>query len=201
MSPGVLPPSNGEALVHGQPITSSGGMDQIRSMMGVCPQFDVLWGELTGAEHLNIYGHVKGVYWRLVNSQCEELLERVSVGKCGGSAGCVEVRPCEGRVLEACQQPVQGAAGEGECGEVCGERVGFWGLRARKGCVLQARQQPVRGPAGQFGCGEVWGSLSWWCVQGAYCRHVNGQCEDLLHRLGVGKCVEMWGPWERIAGR
>lgn len=82
-SPGVLPPSNGEALVHGQPITSSGGMDQIRSMMGVCPQFDVLWGELTGAEHLNIYGHVKGVYWRHVNSQCEELLDRVRVGKCG----------------------------------------------------------------------------------------------------------------------
>lgn len=83
----MLPPSNGEALVHGQPITSSGGMDQIRSMMGVCPQFDVLWGELTGAEHLNIYGHVKGVYWRHVNSQCEELLERVSVEKCGIHGG------------------------------------------------------------------------------------------------------------------
>ena len=27
--------------------------------MGVCPQFDVLWGELTGQEHLIIYGHLK----------------------------------------------------------------------------------------------------------------------------------------------
>ena len=30
-----------------------------RSLMGVCPQFDVLWGELTGQEHLHIYGRVK----------------------------------------------------------------------------------------------------------------------------------------------
>jgi hypothetical protein len=29
--------------------------------MGVCPQFDVLWGELTGSEHLAIYGHIKGL--------------------------------------------------------------------------------------------------------------------------------------------
>jgi hypothetical protein len=33
----------------------------VRPLMGVCPQFDVLWGELTGREHLMIYGHVKGV--------------------------------------------------------------------------------------------------------------------------------------------
>jgi len=27
--------------------------------MGVCPQFDVLWGELTGLEHLEMYGQIK----------------------------------------------------------------------------------------------------------------------------------------------
>jgi ABC-type multidrug transport system ATPase subunit len=30
--------------------------------MGVCPQFDVLWPELTGREHLAIAGHVKGLH-------------------------------------------------------------------------------------------------------------------------------------------
>ena len=29
--------------------------------MGVCPQFDVLWNELSGSEHLTIYGHIKGL--------------------------------------------------------------------------------------------------------------------------------------------
>lgn len=80
---GVLPPSNGEALVYGQPISCNGSMDRIRSMMGVCPQFDVLWGELSGIEHLNIYGHVKGVYWADVGKQAATLLERVKLTYAG----------------------------------------------------------------------------------------------------------------------
>ena len=31
----------------------------MRPLMGVCPQFDVLWGELTGYEHLYLYGLIK----------------------------------------------------------------------------------------------------------------------------------------------
>ncbi len=56
---GVIPASGGDALVYGEALSSSGGMDRIRSMMGVCPQFDVLWSELTGLEHLTIYGNIK----------------------------------------------------------------------------------------------------------------------------------------------
>lgn len=84
---GVLPASNGEALVYGNPISSTGSMERIRSMMGVCPQFDVLWGELNGAEHLRLYGHVKGVHWRDVANQGEQLLEKV-----GASTGSVKGR-------------------------------------------------------------------------------------------------------------
>jgi ABC-type multidrug transport system ATPase subunit len=29
--------------------------------MGVCPQFDILWGELTIEEHLYFYSRLKGV--------------------------------------------------------------------------------------------------------------------------------------------
>lgn len=56
---GVLPPSGGDALICGESITQAGGMNRIRSLMGVCPQFDVLWDELTGREHLEIFGHIK----------------------------------------------------------------------------------------------------------------------------------------------
>ncbi len=38
---GALPPTYGDALIYGQSIRSTGGMDKIRSLMGVCPQFDV----------------------------------------------------------------------------------------------------------------------------------------------------------------
>ena len=56
---GVIPASGGDALVYGEALSSTGGMDRIRSVMGVCPQFDVLWNELTGLEHLTIYGNMK----------------------------------------------------------------------------------------------------------------------------------------------
>jgi ABC-type multidrug transport system ATPase subunit len=45
--------------VYGEALSAPGGIDRIRSKMGVCPQFDVLWSELTGREHLLIYGNIK----------------------------------------------------------------------------------------------------------------------------------------------
>ena len=56
---GVLPPSGGDALVYGESLSEPGGIDRVRPLMGVCPQFDVLWGELTGYEHLYLYGLIK----------------------------------------------------------------------------------------------------------------------------------------------
>eukprot|EP00878_Enallax_costatus_P039861 GHUV01045787.1.p1 GENE.GHUV01045787.1~~GHUV01045787.1.p1 ORF type:complete len:620 (+),score=148.94 GHUV01045787.1:439-2298(+) len=76
---GLLPPTGGAALIYGQSISSEGGLDVIRPVMGVCPQFDVLWNELTGQEHLMIYGHIKGVKFSQVRQQAAELLERVKL--------------------------------------------------------------------------------------------------------------------------
>ncbi|KDD71209.1 hypothetical protein H632_c5552p0, partial [Helicosporidium sp. ATCC 50920] len=45
--------------------------------MGVCPQFDVLWSELTGREHLLIYGVVKGLGRTEARRQAQDLLDRV----------------------------------------------------------------------------------------------------------------------------
>jgi ABC-type multidrug transport system ATPase subunit len=36
-------------------------MDAIYSLMGVCPQHDLLWETLTGREHLLFYGRLKGL--------------------------------------------------------------------------------------------------------------------------------------------
>ena len=47
-------------------------MDRIRSMMGVCPQFDVLWNELTGVEHLTIYGNIKVGFGSILYASCHQ---------------------------------------------------------------------------------------------------------------------------------
>lgn len=74
---GVLPPTYGDALVYGQSIKSTGGMDKIRSLMGVCPQFDVLWPELSGKEHLVLYGRIKGCGWTSAVAEADTLLDKV----------------------------------------------------------------------------------------------------------------------------
>ena len=47
-------------------------MDRVRARMGVCPQFDILWDQLTAREHMALYAHVKvnglSAYLSLVDS-------------------------------------------------------------------------------------------------------------------------------------
>lgn len=51
--------AGGDALVYGEALSAAGGMERIRANMGVCPQFDILWHELTGREHMHLYGAIK----------------------------------------------------------------------------------------------------------------------------------------------
>ena len=36
-------------------------LEEIKKIMGVCPQFDILWPELTAEEHLKMYCQIKGI--------------------------------------------------------------------------------------------------------------------------------------------
>ena len=78
MLTGVLPPSGGDAIMTGESIRSPGGMAAIRANMGVCPQFEVLWNDLTGHEHMVIFGHMKGLQNRFtVHAAARKLLDEV----------------------------------------------------------------------------------------------------------------------------
>ena len=75
---GLLPVTAGEALVHDSSIRSPAGLAKIRGLIGVCPQFDVLWGDLTGREHLLLFGAIKGIPKQQAEQQADALLDRVS---------------------------------------------------------------------------------------------------------------------------
>eukprot|EP00961_Rhodomonas_salina_P016374 220191-Rhodomonas_salina.1 len=61
MLTGVLPPTAGNAIVLGQTVSHPAGMQAVKKMMGVCPQFDILWDKLTAREHLQLFGSIKGI--------------------------------------------------------------------------------------------------------------------------------------------
>ncbi|KAL5703110.1 ATP-binding cassette sub- A member 2 [Ranunculus cassubicifolius] len=58
---GIMPVTAGDALIYGHSVKSSVGMSNIRKIIGVCPQFDILWDALTGKEHLHLFASIKGL--------------------------------------------------------------------------------------------------------------------------------------------
>eukprot|EP00850_Spirogloea_muscicola_P008456 SM000045S16201 [mRNA] locus=s45:178603:184208:+ [translate_table: standard] len=74
---GIIPSTGGDALVCGDSIKSPAGMTRIRSKMGVCPQFDILWDSLSGREHLRLFALIKGLPSSQLHFETEDLLSRV----------------------------------------------------------------------------------------------------------------------------
>ena len=59
MMTGIYPPSSGTAYASGYDITTE--MNNVYLNIGVCPQHDILWDDLTVAEHLLFYARLRGI--------------------------------------------------------------------------------------------------------------------------------------------
>jgi len=81
MMTGLLKPTAGDARVSGYSIKNS--MHQIKRIMGVCPQHDVLWNELTAAEHLELFAVFKNLDPALVAKEVNDRLADVGLTKYG----------------------------------------------------------------------------------------------------------------------
>ncbi|KAM9954402.1 hypothetical protein ACTFIW_003943 [Dictyostelium discoideum] len=58
MLTGMIEPTSGDALINGFDIRNN--IDEIRKHLGVCPQSDIIWEQLTVMEHLEFYAALKG---------------------------------------------------------------------------------------------------------------------------------------------
>ncbi|XP_073045871.1 ABC transporter A family member 1 isoform X1 [Primulina eburnea] len=74
---GLVHPTSGDALVFGRNILTD--MDEIRKSLGVCPQYDILFPELTVKEHLEIFSHLKGVNEDCLENVVIEMAEEVGL--------------------------------------------------------------------------------------------------------------------------
>ncbi len=70
---GLFPPSDGTAKINGMDIRSD--MDTIRQSLGVCPQHNVLFDELTVDEHLWFYARMKGRKPDEVKAESDKMIE------------------------------------------------------------------------------------------------------------------------------
>uniref|UniRef100_H0VCA2 ATP binding cassette subfamily A member 3 n=1 Tax=Cavia porcellus TaxID=10141 RepID=H0VCA2_CAVPO len=77
MLTGLFPPTSGRAYISGYEISQD--MVQIRKSLGLCPQHDVLFDNLTVAEHLCFYAQLKGLSRQKCPEEVKQMLHILSL--------------------------------------------------------------------------------------------------------------------------
>eukprot|EP00828_Plagiopyla_frontata_P010922 TRINITY_DN1596_c0_g1_i2.p2 TRINITY_DN1596_c0_g1~~TRINITY_DN1596_c0_g1_i2.p2 ORF type:complete len:320 (-),score=35.73 TRINITY_DN1596_c0_g1_i2:34-993(-) len=73
MLTGLLEPSSGTVSICGKNIQTE--MDEIRQSLGVCPQHDILFDDLTVEEHFNLYCAFKGVKAHQIKELVDKMIK------------------------------------------------------------------------------------------------------------------------------
>ncbi|KAF9560516.1 hypothetical protein EC968_006134 [Mortierella alpina] len=76
---GLYSATSGTAFVAGESMRES--MSKVHAKIGVCPQHDILWGELTVADHLLFYSRLRGIPPKLEKQAVDYALASVSLRK------------------------------------------------------------------------------------------------------------------------
>lgn len=79
MLTGLYQPDGGDAWIGGFSITQD--LEQVQLYMGVCPQFDILWPELSVHEHLLFYARLKGISPKDEKESVEKAMNEVYLTK------------------------------------------------------------------------------------------------------------------------
>eukprot|EP00842_Homolaphlyctis_polyrhiza_P000564 jgi/Hompol1/1508/HPOL_000597-RA len=75
MLSGLTPPTSGDALIYN--LSAKYQTQSIRKIMGICPQHDILFDDLTAREHIQLYAGLKGIPHDQIKALIEERLEAV----------------------------------------------------------------------------------------------------------------------------
>lgn len=117
MLTGMIPPTSGTAIVNGKDICQD--LVSVRNSLGLCPQHNILFDELTVEEHLEFYCRLKGMrkegveaeirkYLRII--QLEDKRHALSKQLSGGMKRklSVCVAFCGGSKVVLCDEPTSG---------------------------------------------------------------------------------------------
>ncbi|KAJ3123094.1 ATP-binding cassette sub- A member 1 [Nowakowskiella sp. JEL0407] len=76
---GLSPTTHGDAMMYGCSVKNE--MQEIRKFMGICPQHDILFDDLTAREHIELYAALKGVDKSHVDELIKDRLSTVRLFK------------------------------------------------------------------------------------------------------------------------
>ncbi|GAB1602809.1 ATP-binding cassette sub-family A member 3-like [Argonauta hians] len=77
MITGMIPPSNGTAIVNGYDIRNN--IRSVRSSLGICPQHDILFEMLTVKEHLEFFALLKGFPKEFLDAEVNKMIQSITL--------------------------------------------------------------------------------------------------------------------------
>ncbi|KAJ3175811.1 hypothetical protein HK101_010578 [Irineochytrium annulatum] len=77
MLSGIVKPTSGDATIYGRSVLTD--MHRIRESLGVCPQHDILWEQLTVRQTLRIFAGIKGVPVSQTRAEVNRWLQEIGI--------------------------------------------------------------------------------------------------------------------------
>ncbi|XP_061563619.1 ATP-binding cassette sub-family A member 5 isoform X1 [Cololabis saira] len=78
---GICPPTNGAASIYGSPVAEIAEGSEMKQLVGICPQFNIIFDVLTVEEHLRIFAAIKGIPPADVDSEVTKVLKDLDLEK------------------------------------------------------------------------------------------------------------------------
>lgn len=78
MLTGMIPPTSGTAIINGYDIQTD--LFKARESIGICPQHDILFDELTVGEHIAFYSRLKGLKSSAVQREVKKYVHLLNLG-------------------------------------------------------------------------------------------------------------------------
>ncbi|XP_046870556.1 ATP-binding cassette sub-family A member 5 isoform X3 [Hypomesus transpacificus] len=78
---GICQPSDGSATIYGSPVAEVAEGSEMKQLVGVCPQFNIIFDVLTVEEHLNIFAAIKGIPPADIKAEVTKVLKDLDLEK------------------------------------------------------------------------------------------------------------------------
>ncbi|XP_017295532.1 ATP-binding cassette sub-family A member 5 isoform X2 [Kryptolebias marmoratus] len=78
---GICPPTNGSATIYGSPVAEIAEGCEMKQLVGICPQFNIIFDVLTVEEHLRIFAAIKGIPPADVDAEVSKVLKDLDLEK------------------------------------------------------------------------------------------------------------------------
>ncbi|XP_051523349.1 cholesterol transporter ABCA5-like isoform X1 [Myxocyprinus asiaticus] len=78
---GICPPTEGTATIYGSPVAEIAEGEEMKQLVGICPQFNIIFDVLTVEEHLRIFAAIKGILPSDIDSEVKKVLKDLDLEK------------------------------------------------------------------------------------------------------------------------